>query len=282
MINKMKITKNTENISPIDVKNIENISPIDAIQTNLAPLYQQIAKHPLIPRLGELAVLKLFMSQHVFIVWDFVNLIKTLYSRLTHTQLPWLPSENPSAVRLLYEILIEEETDLDPNSNRQYCSHLSLYQQAMRACGADQRPFNTMIRLLEQNKPWETALKEAAVFPSTYQFVRQTLITCEQAPLPSLAAYFVFGREAMIPDLFKPWLAALKQQKEQKAVAPLIYYLERHIELDSDAHFPKAVEMLTKLCAGNQQHWASVQQAAQNALYARLQFLEGMLLSLEV
>lgn len=215
------------------------------------------------------------MSQHVFITWDFVNLIKALHSQLTATQPPWFPTRDPEAVRLLYEILIEEETDTDPNQPGQHGSHLAFYLLAMQHCGADTQPFQSCIDKMQQGELLDHALAHPAILPCTQQFVKQTFAVCEQATLPALAAYFVFGREAMVPHLFKPWLAQLQQTLREDTVW-LEYYLKRHIELDSQSHFPKAANMLSNICGNNTGDWQVAKQAAKEALQARLAFLDGM------
>ena len=251
------------------------INPIEHIETAIAPLQTEIATHPLIQQLGDINVLRYFMRQHIFVVWDFVNLIKTLHSRLTRTQAPWLPANDPEAVRLLYEILIEEETDIHPTETGRHISHLDLYLDAMQHGGADTAPFKDFLNAISALQPVEVALKQPAILPCTRAFVLQTLGVCHNADLPTLAAYFVFGREAMVPHLFKPWLAQL-EQAGRPATAPLIYYLKRHISLDGDVHFPKAARMLTTICGDDPDRWQMAEKAAKEALEARLTFLDGI------
>ena len=42
-----------------------------------------------------------------------------------------------------------------------------------------------------------------------------------------------------------------KIKLENKSVESLIYYLERHIEMDGDHHGPMAMNMITTLCENN-------------------------------
>lgn len=248
---------------------------IQAIQTALLPLQTKIVAHPLIQKLGELDTLRYFMSQHVFIVWDFVNLIKALHSRLTRTQLPWWPAQDADAIRLLYEILIEEETDQHPDDNNTHTSHLDLYLQAMQSCQADSTPFKDCIQQLQKGNSLINALQSTAILASTRTFVQQTFAVCAGDNLPALAAYFVFGREAMVPQLFQPWLTQLQRHKRPDTQA-LEYYLSRHIELDSQSHFPKAAKLLSSLCGKDPDKWQVAENTAKQALEARLHFLEGI------
>ena len=120
----------------------------------------------------------------------------------------------------------------------------------------------------------DAALDHPNILPSTRAFVQKTFATFEQAT-PVIAAYFVFGREAMIPDLFTPWLAQIKRHR-MPGCKKLCTYLARHIELDSNDHFPKAVQMLTNLCGEDSAVWAQVEAAATCALKTRLNFLDGV------
>ena len=65
--------------------------------------------------------LQTFMSSHVFAVWDFMSILKSLQSRLTCVKIPWTPAGNGTPARLVNEIVTEEETDLAPHG--QYMSH---------------------------------------------------------------------------------------------------------------------------------------------------------------
>ena len=73
------------------------------------------------------------MEAHVFAVWDFQSLLKGLQRLVTCVEVPWLPTSDPEARRLLNEIVLDEESDQAPGGG--YLSHFELYLQAMRECG---------------------------------------------------------------------------------------------------------------------------------------------------
>jgi hypothetical protein len=59
-----------------------------------------------------------------------------------------------------------------------------------------------------------------------------------------------------------------KQQKT--SLDTLLYYLERHIELDGEEHGPMAVQMMHELCKNDSIRWEEASVHAQQALEHRL------------
>jgi hypothetical protein len=50
----------------------------------------------------------------------------------------------------------------------------------------------------------------------------------------------------------------------------LIYYFERHIELDADEHGPMAMQMITELCGDSAVKWKEVEEVSLQALEKRI------------
>jgi hypothetical protein len=59
------------------------------------------------------------------------------------------------------------------------------------------------------------------------------------------------------------------------------YYLDHHIELDGDHHGPMSLLMLDLLCEGNDAKIAEAEEAALNAIKARIKFWDGVLLAIQ-
>jgi hypothetical protein len=79
------------------------------------PLIQKIKQHDLYQHIQSIAGLRIFMECHVFAVWDFMCLLKELYSRIVTTRAPWLPPKDLYSAHLINRILLEEETDRNPS-----------------------------------------------------------------------------------------------------------------------------------------------------------------------
>ena len=123
---------------------------------HLARLRDTLLDHPLYADVVSIDDLRQFMEDHVFAVWDFMSLLKRLQQEMTCTSVPWLPADNPKAARLINDIVIGEETDVDPDGL--YVSHLDLYLRAMKDVGADTARFDTFCAMLRTGEPVGVAL----------------------------------------------------------------------------------------------------------------------------
>lgn len=246
---------------------------IARIEAQLEPLQQEIANHPLIGCLTTLPAVQGFMEHHVFAVWDFVCLLKTLYARIGCVTVPWLPPQNAQSVHFLLRILIDEESDQLPNRTEPLC-HFDLYREAMTESGANTQPIQQFLSHLQHGHSLEQALQNPQIPKPAQAFVCSTWAFFEQ-PTPALAAAFVFGREAMVPQLFVPLLQHIRNHQIPRCNT-FSDYLTRHIAIDSQDHYPQALQMLSVLCGSSDQRWESVQQAAKQALTHRLEFLNGI------
>ena len=68
-----------------------------------------------------------------------------------------------------------------------------------------------------------------------------------------VAAVFAFGREDIIPDMFRELLprpgdpCSVEVTEVEKKISVFRYYLERHIELDGKDHGPLAIRLVEQL-----------------------------------
>lgn len=236
----------------------------------------QLGSHPIFSEIHSLSVLQRFMESHVFAVWDFMSLTKRLQQELTCVQLPWLPPTDPQAARLINEIVLGEESDDRPAQG--HYSHFELYLDAMREVGASTVAVERFVALQKEGVSYDVALQSVDVDPAAAQFVRQTLHTALHAPGHSVAAAFLHGRESVIPKMFQrildDWGIGIEQ-------APTFrYYLERHIEVDSEDHGPAAEKLLARLIDGDPHREEDVYASAIAAVESRIALWDGLRLSM--
>ena len=236
-------------------------------EDRLTPFRDQLLHHPLYEKLHTPKAIQTFMSYHVFAVWDFMSLVKALQLKLTSTTLPWIPVGSPSTRRLINEIVWGEESDVDQLNNP--ASHFEMYLKAMEEVGADTAPIHQLVTHIKSGIPWEKAVEYTSIPQEIKSFLQFSLATATQAPVHVIASVFTYGREDLIPDLF---IAIIKEMAQQQGddYKTLVYYFERHIEVDSGEHGPMAQQMMQELCGDNTALWDEANEAAQQALQKRI------------
>ncbi|WP_045687383.1 DUF3050 domain-containing protein [Hymenobacter sp. AT01-02] len=246
---------------------------IAKLQQALAPARQQLVAHEVYKSLHSLDDLRVFMQHHVFAVWDFMSLLKALQRELTCVEVPWVPRGNPATRRLINDIVLEEETDVDPEGNP--ASHFELYLRSMRECGADTAPVEQLLAALAQGASVADALAQANAPASVQAFVLDTFRIIDSGKPHAVAAAFTFGREDVIPDMFRHLVHDLNQRFPGQ-LDTFTYYLNRHIQLDEEVHTPLAQQMVRDLCGDDAQRWEESQQVAVGCMQARVALWDGI------
>ncbi len=235
------------------------------IQVN--DLIYRLNHHPLYDQLQNASSLCQFMESHVFCVWDFQSLLKALQRQLTCVDVPWLPTSDREARRLINEIVLDEESDEHPHGG--YASHFELYLDAMREAGADCRQIQQLVWQLPHQKSIDD-LCQSQEFPAgVAHFLRTTSAIIESNEMHLMAAAFTYGRELAIPDMFRQVVSQLSDQMPGEW-ALFQYYLERHIVCDGERHGPLAESLFVKACGNSQLRWEEAEACARQTLEARL------------
>ncbi|MBN9384791.1 MAG: DUF3050 domain-containing protein [Chitinophagaceae bacterium] len=252
-------------------------SKIENLQRQLEDPRHRLIQHPLYASVKDLESLRVFTEQHVFAVWDFMSLLKALQQRLTCVSVPWVPLGSAATRYLINEIVTGEESDVDEKGQR--TSHFELYLRAMEQAGSNTQAIRSLLTSIGQGIAIQTALAVAGVLNATSEFVRHTFRIIEDGRPHVLAAVFTFGREDLIPAMFIEMVKEISARFPGKADV-LLYYLERHIEVDGDHHSHLAYQMTAELCGDDDQKWKEAADAAKAALIARLVLWDGILTQL--
>jgi hypothetical protein len=246
---------------------------IERLKLNIEPLRQQIMNHKVYSMIKNVDDLKIFMQYHIYAVWDFMSLLKTLQTNLTCTTAPWFPKGNAETRHLINEIVVGEEADVDLDGNRK--SHFELYVDAMKQCGADTKQIESFISILKETNDFDLAFTKADIPKEAREFVEFTfqIINSKKEYLQS--AIFTFGREDLIPGMFMSIISDIHKNFPND-ISVFKYYLERHIEVDGDHHSHLALQMTANLCGENEQFWKEAEEATILSLQKRIKLWDGV------
>jgi hypothetical protein len=268
---------NGESSREPDAKNATPLSPraLSPISERIAPLEARLEAHPLCAAIQNVGDVRIFMQHHIFAVWDFMSLLKSLQRELTCVSLPWVPTAQPKTRRFINAIVLEEESD---QVDGETLSHYELYRRAMLEIGADPTPCDRAITRLATTSV-ARALATLDIPKAASRFVRSTFAFIATGKPHVIAAAFTYGREDPIPDMFRALLGSLSRQGTKLDTLKL--YLERHIHLDEGEHGPMAEAMLAELCGNDRERWREASDAAAAAIEARLALWGGVVAAIE-
>tara|TARA_B100000927_G_scaffold98366_1_gene79562 strand:- start:853 stop:1590 length:738 start_codon:yes stop_codon:yes gene_type:complete len=232
-------------------------SKIIEINKNIQVYKKEVVDHDLYKNLNSIKDIATLMESHVYAVWDFMCLLKSLQSILTCTSSTWKPIGDTKIRRLINSIVLEEESDVDHEGEP--ASHYEMYLDAMKQCGANTTPIENFVDNAKTNNI-------PSVNPDIDSFVQTTFSIINSKQPHKIASAFTFGREDLIPDMFS---AIVKEYNNENKLDKFVYYLERHIELDGGEHGPLALQLVSDLCGNDEKKWKEVEDTAIECLIAR-------------
>tara|TARA_X000001036_G_scaffold427001_1_gene455080 strand:- start:1357 stop:2139 length:783 start_codon:yes stop_codon:yes gene_type:complete len=245
---------------------------ITNINDELSQLRNNLRDHKIYRTLQNSEDIKIFMEHHIFAVWDFMSLLKSLQQNLTHLQIPWMPNQNANLARFINEIVLGEESDL--NELNQPKSHFEMYLDAMIQIGASTSKIDSFIKEINEGTQVEKALDKIKLEKKVADFTKYTFQIISTQKVHLIAAAFTFGREDIIPDMFNEILSKgdINNEKYNK----ITYYFNRHIELDGDEHGPLSLQMVSKLCGNDTQKWKEVLAVAKKSIRQRIDLWDAI------
>ena len=241
---------------------------IDSIQNKIKDHRNKLLEHKLYSNIESIKDLQVFTENHIYAVWDFMSLLKALQIRLTCTKTPWLPNNNSQTAYLINEIVLAEETDINQVGERK--SHYELYLDAMIDIGAKTEKPVEIINEIANSENIFNAIENINIHPNIKNFLNFTFSVIDEGKPHKIAAIFTFGRENLIPNMFNEILREFEKNVSEGDISKLIYYFERHIELDEDEHGPMALEMVSMLAENDPIKWKEIEDISIEALEKRI------------
>lgn len=247
---------------------INNVNAFIAAERN------QLLAHPLYYKIKTIEDLQVFMQGHIYAVWDFMSLLKALQQKLTCTTTPWYPSKFPNTRYLINEIVVAEESDEYIDGRR--LSHFEMYLDALDTLGGDSSEVNNFLQDVYEGDDILKVIAESDLHPNIKEFLAFTFDVIENGSAHEIAAAFTFGREDLIPDMFSSILKEIQLNFPNSNLEKLLYYFERHIELDADEHGPLAMKMIMELCEADPVKWKQVEEVSKIALQKRIKLWDAI------
>ena len=241
---------------------------IEYIEGKIKSHRDKLLNHRLYSNIEKIEDLQIFTENHIYAVWDFMSLLKALQIKLTCTKTPWVPNNNSQTAYLINEIVLAEETDVNQLGERK--SHYELYIDAMIDIGAKIEFPTKNINEIASSKNVFASIDNLELHKNIKEFLRFTFSVIEEGKPHKIAAIFTFGRENLIPNMFNEILREFEKNIKDKDISKLIYYFERHIELDEDEHGPMALEMVSMLAENDQKKWDEIEKISIEALEKRI------------
>lgn len=178
--------------------------------------------------------------------------------------------------RALNQIIIDEESDITPVEGV-YKSHFNLYLDAMVEIGA---PLTIIDDILSYNYQIESPKNIYSTFELSENYCEKCkeyddeVLDIVQDPdvIPTLV-YFVYGREAIIPGMFKKILDVVK---DVPGTESLQFYLKRHIEVDADSHSNLAKYILDKFVERTEYTAGNIEQLKNEAIAHRIKLWDAI------
>ena len=248
----------------------ERLSNTDLLYFDMDNELNQIRKklktHELYQSLRSINDIRIFMENHVFAVWDFMSILKTLQNKLTNISVPWTPNKNPIIVRFINEIVYEEESDI--NELGEPKSHFEMYLDAMTQINANKKQIEIFINSIKSGHNIIHCLNNINIHQGVKEFTKFTFDIINSGKSHCIASAFTYGREDIVPDMFIEILKELDPKNLQ--YNKLKYYLDRHIEIDGELHGPISKNMIKELCGKNKKKWDETLLVAKNCIRKRI------------
>ena len=247
---------------------------------HIRPLQERLNAHPIYGAIRTLPDLRVFMSHHVFSVWDFMSLVKYLQRHIAPVQVPWMPSGGSEPCATSSTSWYWRKSPIPPREPTESLATEAISSttcEAMGEVGADAQLPRRFLALVAERE-WMPPSTRTGPLPARY-FTETTFCFIREDKPHLVAAALAVGRERVIPGMFRQFLERMNLGQSE---APAFhYYLSRHVHLDEDFHGPLSLALLQALCGDDPGRIEEAETAAEEAICARIRFWDGVLDAVE-
>ena len=234
---------------------------------------ERLVRHPIYKLVNSPERMKAFMEAHIWAVWDFQSLLKAVQQQLSCVTVPWTPTPDAEARRLINEIVLDEESDELPNGS--FASHFELYLRSMEVAGAATGPMVGVIEQIKAGVDLSEALLDPSIPTESREFVNRSFSIINSGSSHRIVSAFTYGREDVIPDMFRQFVVRLATYNPE-IWGQFRFYLERHVEHDDEHHGPVCRRIVATMCGNDPIKWAEASEAARLALEARIHLWDAL------
>ncbi|WP_304238572.1 DUF3050 domain-containing protein [Jiulongibacter sediminis] len=249
------------------------VQQIEKLKKVITPFQEKLIDHKVFLSIESLEDLHVFMQNHVYDVWDYMSLLKSVQFHENYTKGPWFPTELPESTYLINEVVLYKESDISFFGKR--ASHFELYLDAMKQSGCKTANITTFIRELKSSDDLKRAFFLAKTPLETSVFVNHTFDVINNSNIHEQAAVLTYGRAVKYPETFFSLIDSF-QEKYPEKLSFFKFYLERQQNIDSELDSYLATKMLTEICQTNDTCWNQVIVATIKSLEKRLNLLNGI------
>lgn len=251
----------------MELKGLSPIQDYNGLLAHIEAPVERLRRHPLFALLQQPAHIPLFMQHHVFAVWDYMSLLKTLQQMLTGVEIPWLPTLAGGPLRRFINemVLAEESASIGGECQSQF----EAYLQAMEKMGADTAAIQAFIAGLRKGEAISVALQEAQAPKAAADFTEYTFAVIGTGLPHVIGAVFLLARRRLLPDIYTSLKdAAGSHNPWQDNMQALLPY-------DGEAAAQEK-NLLTLLCGTDSSKWTTAALATHTALRQREALWNGI------
>ncbi|MBF0440355.1 MAG: DUF3050 domain-containing protein [Oligoflexales bacterium] len=205
-----------------------------------------------------------FVERHFICAFSYNYLFRSLQKDLISIRSPITSDSGKEAIRIISEMILEEE--VDDIGNGRLLSHLELYLEAMKSINCDMSSVFVFFDNLEIGMPLENALKKSNFSREVVKYgikINEIL----ESPSHMRAIALFYEGEPYIPDNF---LIKLHLLSEYIDTGPLFAYFNLHIEGLKKPGFSSVGRLVDILCQSDPETSKEAERAAEEVLRHRI------------